>query len=164
MADKRTKIDTRRIFADPVCLLAFGFGSGLAPKAPGTFGTLAAIPLYLAAATLPVPAYAAVTALMFAAGIWICGRCERTLQVEDHSGIVWDEFVGFFITMTAMPLNWPTVLCGFALFRLFDVLKPWPIRHLERNLHGGLGVMMDDVLAGAFAWSVLFLMRPWLPT
>jgi phosphatidylglycerophosphatase A len=163
MADKHTKIDAHRIFKDPLCLLAFGFGSGLAPKAPGTFGTLAAVPLYLAAADLPLPSYALLTSLMFLAGIWICGHCERVLEIEDHSGIVWDEFVGFFITMTTMPLNWPTVVCGFVLFRLFDVLKPWPIRVLDRRLHGGLGVMLDDALAGAFAWTALFLLQPWLP-
>lgn len=161
MADKRRKIPAGRVLRDPVCLLAFGFGSGLAPKAPGTFGTLAAVPLYLAASALPVPAYLALTALMFLAGVWLCGRCEQTLGIQDHSGIVWDEFVGLFITLAAAPVSFGAVACGFLLFRLFDVLKPWPIGWFDRRVHGGLGIMLDDALAGVFAWGCLFALLRW---
>lgn len=153
---KRVKIPAGRVLRCPVCLLAFGFGSGLAPKAPGTFGTLAALPLWLAAAFLPLPAYLAVTALMFLVGVWLCGRCEEILGVQDHSGIVWDEFVGLFIALAAAPVSWGAVAAGFLLFRLFDVLKPWPIAWLDRRVHGGLGIMLDDAVAGVFAWVCLF--------
>lgn len=131
--------------------LAFGFGSGHAPRAQGTFGTLAAIPLYWMLASLPLGGYLAVVVAMFALGVWLCGRTARDMAVHDHPGIVWDEFVGFLITMTAAPLAWQWVLAGFVLFRVFDIVKPWPIRWLDRQVHGGLGIMIDDVLAGVFA-------------
>ncbi len=153
---KREKIPVGRVLKCPVCLLAFGFGAGLAPKAPGTFGTLAAIPFWLAASSLPLSAYLAVTLLMFLGGVWLCGRCEEILGMQDHSGIVWDEFAGLFITLAAAPVSWGAVGAGFLLFRLFDVLKPWPIGWLDRSVHGGLGIMLDDALAGVFAWVCLF--------
>jgi phosphatidylglycerophosphatase A len=152
---KRKPVPARLVFGNPVCWLAFGFGSGLSAKAPGTFGTLAAIPLYLLAAQLPLAAYLAVTLAMFVAGIWICQRCERIIGAEDHSGIVWDEFVGLFITLAAIPPTAQNVVLGFLLFRLFDIWKPWPIRYFDRNIHGGLGIMLDDALAGGWAWLAL---------
>jgi len=153
---KREKIPAGRVLRNPVCLLAFGFGAGLAPFAPGTFGTLAALPLYLLAASLPLPAYVGLSLLMFGAGVWLCGRCEKILGVQDHGGIVWDEFVGLFITMTAVPVSLGTVATGFALFRLFDALKPWPISWFDRQVHGGFGIMLDDAIAGLCAWACLF--------
>ena len=156
-SSKRQAIPAARVLRDPVCFLAFGFGSGLAPKAPGTFGTLAAIPLYLLAAQTPLPVYLAVTALMFIGGVWLCGRCEQILGVQDHSGIVWDEFVGLFITLAAAPVDPLTLGMGFLLFRLFDIAKPWPIGWLDKRIHGGLGVMLDDALAGVYAWLCLRL-------
>jgi phosphatidylglycerophosphatase A len=153
---KRKKIPASAVLHSPTCLLAFGLGSGLAPKAPGTVGTLAALPLWFAASFLPLPAYLAVTLLMFLAGVWLCGRCQEMLGIQDHSGIVWDEFTGLFIALTAAPVSWAAVTVGFLLFRLFDVLKPWPIGWLDRRVHGGLGVMLDDALAGVFAWACLF--------
>ena len=140
---------------NPYHLLAFGFGSGLAPVAPGTFGTLAAVPFYLLMAQLPLAGYLAVLALVILAGIPICGRTSRDLGVHDHGGIVWDEFAGFLLTMTAAPLAWQWLVAGFLLFRLFDILKPWPIGWLDRRVGGGLGIMLDDLLAGAFAWLAL---------
>ena len=160
---KREKIPAARVLKDPICFLAFGFGSGLAPKAPGTFGTLAAVPLYLLASSLPLPAYLGLTLLMFLAGVWLCGRCEQILGVQDHSGIVWDEFVGLFITLAGAPVTPGEVIAGFLLFRLFDVLKPWPIGWFDRRVHGGLGVMLDDVLAGLFAWAGLFVWLRFYP-
>lgn len=155
---KRARIPPRLILSDPVCFLAFGFGSGLAPRAPGTFGTLAAVPLYLLASSLPLPAYLGLTLAMFAAGIWLCGRCEKILSVQDHSGIVWDEFVGLFIAMTAAPATPIALAIGFVLFRLFDVLKPWPIGWFDRRVHGGFGIMLDDALAGVIACVALNLL------
>ena len=140
---------------NPVHLLAFGFGSGLAPVAPGTFGTLAAIPFWWLMARLPLAGYLGVLAVVILAGVWICGRTSRDLGVHDHGGIVWDEFAGFFVTMIAVPPQWQWLLAGFLLFRLFDILKPWPIGWLDRRVGGGLGIMLDDLLAGAFAWAIL---------
>jgi phosphatidylglycerophosphatase A len=139
----------------PVQLLAFGFGSGLAPKAPGTVGTLLAIPLYLLFAQWNLLHYTVLVALAAAAGVWICGAASRQLQVHDHPGIVWDEFVGFWITMWALPPGWIWVLAGFVMFRLYDIVKPWPISVLDRRVGGGLGIMVDDMLAGVMACLTL---------
>ncbi len=154
---KVVKIAPARVLRHPVCLLAFGFGSGLSPIAPGTTGTLAAVPLYLLLSSLNVPIYLILTLLLFLAGIWICGRCEEILGIEDHSGIVWDEIVGFLIAMTGAPASPLALIFGFILFRLFDIIKPWPIGILDRRVHGGLGIMLDDALAGLYAWVGLSL-------
>lgn len=143
---------------NPLHLLAFGLGSGLAPKAPGTFGTLAAVPFLLLLSRLPLEFYLLVVALCFALGIWICGRTSADLGVHDHGGIVWDEFVGLWISFIAVPISWQSLLLGFILFRLFDILKPWPIGWLDRRVSGGLGIMLDDVLAGVYAWFILLLL------
>lgn len=150
---------------DPRHLLSLGFGSGLAPVAPGTFGTLAAIPLYLLAAGLALPWYLLVIVVAFAVGVFICGFTARALGVHDHPAIVWDEVVGYLIGMTAVSLSWQSLCLGFVLFRLFDILKPWPIRWLDRYVKGGLGIMIDDVLAGVFAGICLWLLQlnGWLP-
>ncbi len=150
-------ISERPRLSRPVHWLAFGLGAGLAPKAPGTFGTLAAVPLYLLLAPLPLPAYLAVVAVLALLGIGVCGRTARDLGVHDHPGIVWDEVVGYLLTMSAAPPGWGWVLAGFVLFRLFDILKPWPIGWLDRRIGGGLGIMLDDLLAGALALVVLQL-------
>ncbi|MEJ2591789.1 MAG: phosphatidylglycerophosphatase A [Candidatus Thiodiazotropha sp.] len=146
---------------NPLHLLAFGFGSGLAPKAPGTFGTLAAVPVYLLLQPLPSSLYLLLLAGGFLAGIAICGRTSRDLGVHDHGGIVWDEIIGFLVTMTPVVHNgWWWILPGFALFRLFDIFKPWPIGWLDRRLQGGLGIMLDDLVAGLFA-AVLLGLAHW---
>lgn len=159
----RQRIAARRVLGDPWCFLGFGFGSGLAPVAPGTFGTLAGIPLYLLMASWPLPLYGATTLGLFLLGIMICQRSEQRLGVSDHGGIVWDEIVGYLVTMTAVPASWQTIALGFALFRLFDILKPWPIRWLDRHVHGGLGVMLDDAAAGLFAALCLHATILWVP-
>ncbi len=146
------------IWRNPVHFLAFGFGSGLAPKAPGTCGTLVAVPLYLLMTLLPLSGYLLVLALATGAGIYLCGRTARDLGVHDHPGIVWDEFVGFWITMLMVPAQWYWILLGFVLFRLFDIWKPWPIRVIDQRVEGGLGIMLDDVLAGIYALLVLQLL------
>lgn len=143
------------VFRNPVHFLAFGLGSGAAPVAPGTFGTLAAVPLYLLLAQLPLLLYLLAVLLAFALGIWLCGRCAADLGEHDHGGIVWDEFVGFWLTMVAAPEGWQWIVAGFLLFRFFDVLKPFPINYFDRHIHGGFGIMLDDALAGTFAWFVL---------
>jgi len=141
----------------PVHFLSLGFGSGLSPKAPGTMGTLAAIPVYLLLATLDLHWYLLVTLLISILGIWFCSYTSRALQVHDHPGIVIDEFAGFLVTMIAVPLNLYTLVLGFMLFRLFDIIKPWPIGWLDRKLHGGLGIMLDDILAGIYALACVHL-------
>jgi phosphatidylglycerophosphatase A len=143
--------------SNPIHFLALGFGSGLAPKAPGTFGTLAAIPLFLLLAPLDNMIYLTLIILMSVTGVYICGKAAKDAGVHDHGAIVWDEFVGLLITMFLMPVTWQTILVGFALFRFFDILKPWPISYLDKNCHGGLGIMLDDIVAGIAAWVCMML-------
>jgi phosphatidylglycerophosphatase A len=119
---------------------------------PGTWGSLVAIPLILIYAFFPVWMFVLLTLIGFIAGIYICDRTCRDLNVHDHSAVVWDEIIGMLITFIAIPLSVLHILIGFLLFRFFDVVKPWPIRWLDRHVTGGLGVMVDDVLAGIFAW------------
>lgn len=137
--------------------LAFGFGSGCAPKAPGTFGTLAAIPLYLLLALLDPWLYILVVVAAFGVGVWLCGYSSKALGVHDHGGIVWDEFVGFWITMWFAPAGLLWLVWGFVLFRFFDIVKPQPIKWLDQRVHGGLGIMIDDVMAGIYALIVMQL-------
>ncbi len=143
------------VWKDPVCVLALGFGAGAMPYAPGTVGTLLAVPAYYFVAGLSTMAYALMLGLLFALGVWICQRAERRLGTHDHPSVVWDEVVGFLVTMFAAPAGWPWVVTGFLLFRLFDVWKPYPIRRLETRVRGGFGTMLDDVLAGLYAWACL---------
>ncbi len=144
------KVPVSALLQSPVNFLALGAGSGLAPVAPGTFGTVAAIPLLFLMPNDPIK-FAVVIVALFILGVWLCDQCAKSLGVHDHPAIVWDEWVGFFITMIAVERSFLFVLLGFALFRFFDVLKPWPIRLADKNMHGGLGIMVDDVLAGVFA-------------
>lgn len=137
--------------------IAFGFGSGLSPWAPGTVGTIAAVPLYLLLQPLPLGWYLLVLAGLFLVGVWACGKTARELNAHDPSAIVWDEFLGYLLTMSAAPPGWVWVLLGLLLFRFFDILKPWPIRELDRRVGGGLGVILDDLLAGVMALAVLQL-------
>lgn len=147
-----------QLLRHPVDFLALGFGSGLLPKAPGTAGTVAAIPLYLLMQSLDLYLYLSLVALLFLAGIPVCAHTAKRLGVHDHPGIVWDEVVGYLVTMTFAPVGWLWVLAGFVLFRFFDVLKPWPIRWLDKRVGGGFGIMVDDLLAGIAAAAVLHLL------
>ncbi len=140
---------------NPLHWLATGFGSGLSPFAPGTVGTLAAIPFYWLMSYLPLSGYIAVTVVAAIAGIWICQSATKAIGQDDHGSIVWDEFVGFWITMIAAPKGLFWLLAGFLIFRFFDIIKPWPIRWLDRYVKGGLGIMVDDVLAGLFGLLVM---------
>ena len=139
----------------PVLFLAFGFGSGLAKKMPGTMGTLAAIPVYLAFIETNFWIYSVLTILVSVSGIWICEIAAKRLGEHDYGGIVWDEVAGFLITMWWVPFSWNAVLVGFILFRIFDILKPWPIKWIDQKVDGGLGIMLDDILAGVLAAVVL---------
>ena len=139
------------VWRNPVHFLAFGFGSGAIPKAPGTAGTALAVIIYLLLPPLTLPAYGILLLLTFAAGVWLCGKTATDLGVHDHGGIVWDEFVGYWITMFMAPAGWLWVLLGFGLFRLLDIVKPWPIKWVDQQVKGGLGLMLDDVLAGIMA-------------
>lgn len=141
----------KEILAKPIHLLAFGFGAGLSPKAPGTVGTVVAVLIYLALPSMSPVIYAGLIVLSFVFGIWICGKTAEDLGVHDHGGIVWDEFVGYWITMFMAPSGLIWVLLGFVLFRLLDIFKPWPIKWADKELAGGLGIMLDDVLAGIMA-------------
>ena len=142
-------------WANPVHLLAFGFGSGAAPKAPGTFGTLAAVLLYWPLSTLTTEYYLWMLILTSLVGIFLCGKTAKDLNVHDHGGIVWDEFVGFWITMFMAPAGLTWVVIGFVLFRFFDIIKPWPIIWIDKKVSGGLGIMLDDIVAGVMAALVL---------
>ena len=153
MSSKNPKIPdlNRKVMTNPIHFFAFGFGSGLSPFAPGTFGTLMAIPLYLLMMQLSLASYLILVAIVCVSGIWICDKSSNLLGVHDHGGIVWDEFAGFFITMIAAPAGWIWIVIGFALFRLFDIWKPSPISLLDKKVEGGLGIMIDDIVAGAYA-------------
>ena len=141
--------------------LALGFGSGLSPKAPGTVGTLVAIPLYFLLSYLSAGHYIFMVLVMGIAGIYICDITAKDFGVEDDPHIVWDEMVGYLLTMFLAPSGWQWILLGFVLFRFFDILKPWPISVCDRVVKGGLGIMVDDILAGAGAWGVLQLLSIW---
>ncbi len=148
-------IPPARMLLNPVHFLSLGFGSGLSPWAPGTTGTLAAIPVYWLMLSLPIPLYIAVTLLFLVTGFYLCGQTSRALGVEDHRAIVWDEVVGYLITMTLMPPGLVWMVAGFVLFRFFDVLKPWPASWLDRHVKGGAGIMLDDVVAGLYAFGAM---------
>lgn len=155
MTTSKTDLLPKPKLSHPLHFLAFGFGSGCSPKAPGTMGTLIAVGLYLPLSQLCDFQYLMVLGLVIVAGIWICDWSAKNIGVHDHPGIVWDEFAGFFITMYAAPTGWLWIVLGFALFRLFDIWKPWPIRWFDQKVHGGLGIMLDDLIAGVFAWAAL---------
>ncbi|AMN47514.1 phosphatidylglycerophosphatase [Steroidobacter denitrificans] len=144
-----------RLLRQPVHLLAFGFGAGLSPWAPGTFGTLVAVPIVAFVMQFGLLVHAVCTIGAALAGIHICGESARRLGAHDHPGIVWDEIVGFSVTMLAASYEWYWLAGGFILFRLFDILKPWPIREADHRLSGGLGIMLDDIIAGIFAAAIL---------
>jgi phosphatidylglycerophosphatase A len=132
-------------------LLATWWGVGYVPRAPGTAGTIAAIPFFFLLSLLPLSAYLACVLGLGLVACWAAGEAERIFREKDSQRIVIDEAVGFFITMTALPPTWPYLIGGFCLFRCFDILKPPPIRLIERKVKGGYGVVLDDVLAAIYA-------------
>ncbi|MDG0969860.1 MAG: phosphatidylglycerophosphatase A [Porticoccaceae bacterium] len=136
------------IITNPQMFLAFGFGSGLSPVAPGTMGTLVAALLWVFLAELPLISYLVFISLSGIFGVYLCGSAAKKLGVHDHAGIVWDEFVGLWIAMIALPFEWQYLVLGFVLFRFFDIVKPWPISWIDGNVGGGFGIMIDDAVAG----------------
>ncbi len=154
----------RVVLGHPAGWIATGFGSGLSPVAPGTAGSLAALLPWLALDDLPWPYYALALVLAFALGVWACAWVVRKLGIADPGYAVWDEFVGLWIALTpivGMPRSWAWIAAGFILFRIFDIWKPWPVSWADRNIEGGLGVMLDDVIAGLYAAIVLAVMLRW---
>lgn len=159
--------------SNPIHFSAVGFGSGLSPKAPGTFGTLAAVPLFYLLALLSIEWYVGVLVITSLVGFWMCDVTTKAMGVHDHKAIVWDEFVGYWITMLPVLMLYPDiktgatipflwVAVGFALFRFFDVIKPFPISWLDKKVEGGFGIMIDDIVAGIFAALGLYaLIQYW---
>jgi len=151
------------VLKDPVQLLALGFGTGLVPVAPGTAGTLLAVlPAWLIAAW-PRPYGIALVALLFAVGVWLCGESARRLDVHDHPAIVWDEIVGMLATSLAAPAGPAGLAAAFGLFRAFDIVKPWPIRDVDHSLRGGIGIMLDDVIAAGYGAVCLLMYQYFFP-
>lgn len=150
-------------WSHPAHVLALGFGTGVAPIAPGTVGTLVAFPLHALLARWCSPLQILLVAVaLFAIGVWACGRTSRALGLSDHSGINWDEIVAFLIVLVFTPGGWGWQLLAFLLFRVFDVVKPQPIRYFDRNVKGGFGVMLDDLLAAGYTVLVLATLKWWI--
>jgi phosphatidylglycerophosphatase A len=150
------------VLGSPTGFLAFGFGSGLSPFAPGTMGTLVAIPFIFPLKSLGDPGFWIVLGFLFLLGIKLCWHVSRKLGVHDHAGIVWDEMVGYWISAAFVPLQWPWLLAAFLLFRVFDILKPWPIRQIDKKVSGGFGIMIDDVVAALFTVIILAVIQYFL--
>jgi phosphatidylglycerophosphatase A len=152
-----------RTLRDPVHLVAFGFGAGLARRGPGTAGSLLAIlPAWLVLGW-PLSWRIGVVVALFLAGVWICGESARRLATHDYPGIVFDEIVGMLATCLVLPNRPAWLLAAFLLFRLFDIWKPWPVRELDHRLAGGLGIMLDDLMAAVYAAACLWGLGHWLP-
>lgn len=148
--------DRRIVLTHPAGWIACGFGSGLSPWAPGTVGSLLALlPWWLWLRHLDWPGYLLVLAIAFAVGTWAASWVIANTGIEDPSFVVWDEFLGQWLALLLAPAGWPWMLGAFALFRVFDIWKPWPVSWADRKLHGGFGAMLDDVLAGAYACLML---------
>ncbi|HSG58778.1 MAG TPA: phosphatidylglycerophosphatase A [Woeseiaceae bacterium] len=153
----------REVLTDPVHLLAFGLGTGLSPVAPGTVGSLLGVVLAWATLGLGLFAHIGIAVAVFVVGIWLCGASARRLGIHDHGGIVWDEICGMYVTLIVAPPDLTAWILAFGLFRAFDIVKPWPIRDLDHRLGGGLGIMLDDLVAALYA-ALLLAFSGWLMT
>lgn len=150
---------------DPVHFVAFGFGAGLAPYAPGTFGSLVGLLAAWGLVTLPLPWRAAAVLAVIGLGIWICGESARRLQRHDDQRIVLDEIAGVLLTsLVVAKASFLAFVLVFVFFRVFDIWKPWPIRDVDHSLHGGLGIMLDDLIAALYAAACVATIRVLLPT
>lgn len=156
------QLNTVFMLKHPAHIFALGFGSGLSPKAPGTFGSLAALPLFLLIAHQTIQVKLGIVAVLFALGIYFCNQTGKALGVADHPSIVWDEIVGMMLVLTFTPPHWFFWLVAFALFRLFDIWKPFPIRLADRKIKNGFGVMFDDILAAIYAIVCMFAFTVWM--
>ncbi len=145
------EINKVKIVKNPIHFIAFGLGLGFMPIAPGTFGTLLGVVIYIINFLYLSVSSILLIFLFFISGIYICGKTAKDIKHHDHPGIVWDEVVGYLLTMLFIPFSLLHLVLGFLLFRFFDILKPWPIRNIDRKVDGGLGIMLDDVLAGLYA-------------
>lgn len=143
------------VWQNPSYFIAFGFGLGLMPFMPGTWGTLGAIPIYLLISDFHWSLYLFITLLALILGVFVSEFVSRDLGVHDYKGIVWDEVVGYLLTMFLAPKGFIWMVLGFILFRLFDIWKPQPIGWVDKKVHGGLGIMLDDVLAAVPAWLIM---------
>ncbi|MBU6477805.1 MAG: phosphatidylglycerophosphatase A [Xanthomonadaceae bacterium] len=158
MSAPLTPDQRRRLLSHPAGWIATALGAGLSPKAPGTAGSLVALlPWWFLLRGLSPGVYLAVLVAGFLLGVWACDVSDRRLGMHDQGALVWDEVIGMWITLVAAPPQWWWMIIGFALFRLFDIWKPWPVSWADRRVHGGLGVMLDDVAAGVYALIVLQL-------
>jgi phosphatidylglycerophosphatase A len=160
---KSERIKARTVLTDPVNFLAFGFGTGLAPVAPGTFGSIPGLALFWLTIDFGLYVQLGVALALVIAGIWICGESARRIGVHDHGGIVWDEIAGMYLTLFLAPTTIAGFVFAFLLFRLTDIVKPWPIRDLDHRIHGGLGIMLDDLVAALYA-ALLLALYGWLMT
>jgi phosphatidylglycerophosphatase A len=151
----------RTVLSDPVHFLAFGFGTGLAPVAPGTAGSLPGLLLAYLTLSLGTEWRIGILIALIAVGIWLCGESARRIGVHDHPGIVWDEITGMYLTLLVVPPQIVPWLLAFLLFRLFDIWKPWPIRDLDHRLAGGAGIMLDDLVAALYA-AILLAFGGWI--
>ena len=150
--------DWKIVFARLDYFLAFGLGSGLAPMAPGTAGSALGLVLFIPALYAPLPVQLGIIFISFVLGVWVSDRVAKHMEVKDPGGVVWDEFVGMWITLLWLPsLIW--LLPAFLLFRLFDIWKPWPVRVADEILAGGFGIMLDDVIAGIYALAAVQILN-----
>ena len=158
-----SRISARKVLTDPVHLLAFGLGTGLSPVAPGTVGTLVGV--VLAWLTLDLGPYSQIGIAVFLvlAGIWICGNSSKRIGQHDPGGIVWDEIAAMYIVLLVAPATIAAWILAFVAFRVFDIVKPWPIRDLDHSIGGGLGIMLDDLVAALYA-AILLALYGWLMT
>ena len=146
------------IWQKPSHFIAFGFGSGAAPFAPGTFGTLIAVPFYLAICHLPILLYISLVTIITIASMWLCEHVSQEINVHDHQGMCLDEVVGYLITMIGAPQGLIWIVLGFIFFRVFDIWKPWPINYIDTHVSGGFGMILDDAFAGFYSIIMLKLL------
>ncbi len=158
-----SRIPARTVLTDPVHLLAFGLGTGLSPVAPGTVGTLLGVALAWFTLGLGLHVQVGIAAFLVIAGIWICDNSSKRIGVHDPGGIVWDEIAAMYIVLLVAPATITAWLLAFAAFRVFDIVKPWPIRDLDHSIGGGLGIMLDDLVAALYA-AILLALYGWLMT
>lgn len=153
-----TSVNRSISLTDPGHLLSLGLGTGLVPRAPGTWGSLLAVPLFIVLHPYGQVVYVVSIAVLFVLGVYVSGRTAKALGVHDHNAIVIDEVVGMLATWVAVGPGWVTILAGFVLFRFFDIVKPWPISRIDQSVGGGLGIMLDDLVAAVMAAAVLQLL------
>ncbi len=156
----KIKLSKKEIAKNPLYFLAFGLGSGFMPFMPGTFGTILGVLVYGIFNYFNWPQVVLLLTIFtgFFLGIYICGKTAKACEYHDHPGIVFDEVIGYLVAMLYVPYgSWVNIILGFILFRIFDIVKPWPIKQIDQTVHGGFGIMLDDILAGVYANIVLHI-------